>query len=256
MDSFQGDQNCQFFVVLAESVGALLISLLERARSECPLMLESFRRTLLPVHRAMADFLGQQPPFESHQLHHSAHLRDASANPFRTLPSLHHHFYPRNSPLAGAGWWPTHNVTPPDDITPPPTPSHQQGWPQSPLGYTSTPFRAPPVIRPRPDRFALINQLLTAMRTSEDSVARVTDQYAHDPIFRARMLTELDELRTLVDARPERATSGAAGQAISTLLGRVEQAEITLSSLIRNLQQLEHSTLQTHLDLEETNEHL
>ncbi|KFB43790.1 AGAP006024-PA-like protein [Anopheles sinensis] len=241
MNSFPDEQNCQFFVLLVENIGALMISLIDCAKTECPLMLESFRKSLLPAHRAMAEFIGQTPPLERQQFQ----LRDAFVNPFQTLPSMHHHFYPQTSHRTGPSCWPSPNISLPADITPPATPvPHTGSCIHSPLGYTSTPFRSPPVARPQPEPFALINQLLTAIRTSKNNLSKVTEQFAHDPIFRARMLAELDELRSLVGAQPEPVLSGSNGQAISSLLDRVEQAEISITSLIRNLQQLEHLTPQ------------
>ncbi|XP_058122938.1 uncharacterized protein LOC131293925 [Anopheles ziemanni] len=241
MNSFQDDQNCQFFVLLVENIGALMISLIDCAKTECPLMLESFRRSLLPAYRAMADFLGQPPPFERQQFQ----MRDAPANSFRTLPSLHHHFHPHSLHRTGAECWPSPNISLPDDLTPPATPTQHAGsCIHSPLGYTSTPLRSPPVVRPKPEPFGLINQLLTAMRTSKGSLASVTEQFAHDPIFRSRMLAELDELRSLLAIQPEPASSGSNGQAIRALLDRVEQAEMSITSLIRNLQLLEYITPQ------------
>uniref|UniRef100_A0A182MDT6 Uncharacterized protein n=1 Tax=Anopheles culicifacies TaxID=139723 RepID=A0A182MDT6_9DIPT len=94
------------------------------------------------------------------------------------------------------------SITPPEDITPP-----RHTPPGSIIGFTSTPIRSPTAPGPRSEPFALINQLLMAMHTSNDcNLSSVTDQYTNDPVFREQILKELEELRSLVLTRPECST--------------------------------------------------
>uniref|UniRef100_A0A182QPS7 Uncharacterized protein n=1 Tax=Anopheles farauti TaxID=69004 RepID=A0A182QPS7_9DIPT len=131
-----------------------------------------------------------------------------------------------------------HHITPPENITPPPdTPPHR--WYDIPLGATSTPLRTP-VVRPRPEPFALIHQLLVAMRNCEDgNLTSVTEHFANDLIFRERLLSELDDLRSVVVGQPSNSVS-AVEQTLQDVLYRIEQAETTLSLIINNLQHLEN----------------
>ncbi|XP_052873615.1 uncharacterized protein LOC128278933 [Anopheles cruzii] len=146
MEAVTGSENSQLFVHLAHSYGALVISLIERVRHECPLMQESFRRALVPLYQALGNYLGQ-PPFEDYtnSLSQSFNIRDAPQS-YRTLPSI-----------------------------------------------------PAPVRRTRTQRFAIIIHLLTAMLTTENSALEIINQFVDDPIFRERLLAELDELRTLVE---------------------------------------------------------
>ncbi|XP_035786400.1 uncharacterized protein LOC118463713 [Anopheles albimanus] len=258
MESLVGVPNSSHLLVhLARSLASVLISLIGRVSSECPEQHESFRRALVPLYQVLGNFLGRTPydlmlPSSSSSSH-SLILRDAPHHqPFRTLPSLgpHHQtdFHPRISGSHDdATVNPCERLTNDGNFRPPLTPPGGS-WSHcvaggSPIGYTSTPHRTP-VQRPRqPEQFALINQLLTAMRTSEDSgIGHATEQFADDPIFRHRLLSELDQLRALVDRDGVGASSTVAG-----LMGRIERAEITLSSLVHNLEHL-HNLTRAHTD--------
>ncbi|XP_053674505.1 uncharacterized protein LOC128724809 [Anopheles nili] len=224
MESFGIHQNCQLLVALAQRVGALVISLLSYARHECHPFLEPFRKALLPMHRAVADFLGE--PFAE-----TSFLLRNPLPSFRVPSSMPHQFQPRESRHLVDHFPIGMSVTPPEDITPPGTPPRFE-----PLGYTSTPFPTP-VVRPRPEPFALLMQVLTVMRKSDvDGIASVTGRFSSDPVFRERILGELSELRSIFDSQADY----SAGGTIGALMDRVAQAEITLSSLINNLQHLPH----------------
>uniref|UniRef100_A0A182RPF0 Uncharacterized protein n=1 Tax=Anopheles funestus TaxID=62324 RepID=A0A182RPF0_ANOFN len=225
-------QNYQLLVFLAQHISSLVKQLINHAR--CEPVQESFRQALLSMHRELTQFLFAH----SHSFEHSYQLRNPGQS-FQTLPSLpHYHFHPtpqhqtttdRFAEFRG-------NITPPEDITPP-----NDTPPSSTLGFTSTPIR-PPTERPRSEPFALINQLLMAMHTSNGcNLSSITDQYTNDPVFRDRMLRELDELRSLIVTQSE-CPSNAAGQALRALFDRVEQAENTLSLLIRNIERLQYNS--------------
>ncbi|XP_050094388.1 uncharacterized protein LOC126577040 [Anopheles aquasalis] len=260
MESLVGVPNSHLLVHLARSLAGVLISLIARVSNECPQQLESFRRALVPLYQVVGDFLGRTPydqTLPSNSSSHSLILRDAP--PFRTLPSMgpsHHQtddFRPR---ITGS-----HDATvnsrlvndDDEDIRPPLTPPGGGPWSHrnvgSPIGYTSTPLhRTPARPRPRqPEQFALINQLLTAMSTSEDGggITHATDQFANDPIFRHRLLAELDQLRALVDRGSDQRRP--ASPTVAALMGRIERAEITLSTLVHNLEHL-HNVTMSHTD--------
>ncbi|XP_035917276.1 uncharacterized protein LOC118514464 isoform X1 [Anopheles stephensi] len=232
MDTFGGPRNYQLLVLLAQRISSLVIYLINHVRQEHLPVQETFRQALLPMHRVLTEFLFPQ----AHTFEHSFQLRDPGQS-FHTLPSMPNcHFHSPSHHLTTTNRFLPfgRNVTPPEDITPP-----HDTPPSSMLGFTSTPIR-PPISRPRPEPFALINQLLTAMHTSDScNLSSVTDQYGRDPVFRDRILKELDELRSLIMAQTE-STNGAAGQALRALLDRVEQAETTLSLLIHNLERLQN----------------
>uniref|UniRef100_A0A182SYN1 Uncharacterized protein n=1 Tax=Anopheles maculatus TaxID=74869 RepID=A0A182SYN1_9DIPT len=232
MDTFGGPRNYQLLVLLARRISSLVIYLVNHVRQESLPVQETFRQALLPMHRALTEFLFAH----SHTFEQSFQRRDLGQS-FQSLPSMPHcHFHAPSQHLTTTTHFLPfgHSITPPDDITPP-----NDTPPASMLGFTSTPIRSP-ISRPQPEPFALINQLLLAMHTSDDcNLSSVTDQYGKDPVFRARILKELDELRSLIMSQTE-STSSAAGQALRALLDRVEQAETTLSMLIHNLERLQH----------------
>ncbi|XP_053663793.1 uncharacterized protein LOC128712954 [Anopheles marshallii] len=233
MDTFGSPRNHQLFVLLAQRICSLVIHLINHARQECSPIQEAFRQALLPMHRELTQFLFPH----SHSFEHSFQLRNPGSS-FHTLPSMpHYHFHPTSQHSTTTGRFADFrgSITPPEDITPPHhTPTG------SVLGFTSTPIRSP-VVRPRSEPFALINQLLMAMHTSDGcNLSSVTDQYTNDPVFRERMLREVDELRSLILTQSE-CPSSVAGQALRTLLDRVEQAELTLSLLIRNIELLQNN---------------
>ncbi|XP_050076285.1 uncharacterized protein LOC126563684 [Anopheles maculipalpis] len=232
MNSFGGSRNYQLLVLLAQRISSLVIYLINHVRQESLPVQESFRQALLPMHRVLTEFLFQH----THTFDHSFQLRDPGQS-FQSLPSMPHcHFHVPSQHLTTTTHFPPfrQSITPPEDITPP-----RDTPPASMLGFTSTPIRSP-ISRPRPEPFALINQLLMAMRTSDNcNLSSITEQYGKDPVYRDRILQELDELRSLIMAQTE-STSSAAGQALRALLDRVEQAETTLSLLIHNLERLQH----------------
>uniref|UniRef100_A0A182WKJ1 Uncharacterized protein n=1 Tax=Anopheles minimus TaxID=112268 RepID=A0A182WKJ1_9DIPT len=226
MDVCGNPRNYQLLVLLAQRVSSLVIHLINHVRREYLPMQETFRQALLPMHRELTQFLFPQ----SHSFEHSFQLRNPGQS-FQSLPSMPNcNFHLRNTDRFGNS---RGSITPPGDITPP-----HDTPPASMIGFTSTPIR-PPMVRPRSEPFALINQLLAAMHTSNDcNLSNVTDQYTNDPVFRERILKELEELRSLVLTQSE-GPSNAAGTALRALLDRVEQAETTLSLLIHNIQQLQ-----------------
>uniref|UniRef100_A0A8W7P478 Uncharacterized protein n=1 Tax=Anopheles coluzzii TaxID=1518534 RepID=A0A8W7P478_ANOCL len=220
MDPLGGCRNYQLLSVLAQRICSLVVCLIKHVRQENIAVQTVLRQALLPMHRALTEFLFGQA-------HSSQHLL------YTNHPSLHQPTLERFPSLHG-------NITPPEGSITPPRGSTPPSWlGGTPIGFTSTPLRTP-AVRPQPEPFALINQLLTAIRTSnEGNLSNVTEQYASDPVFRERALRELDELRSCIAPQAGGAYNGA-GQAVRALLDRVEQAEITLSMLINNLEQLQN----------------
>ncbi|XP_052897794.1 uncharacterized protein LOC128304627 [Anopheles moucheti] len=234
MDPFGSSRNHQLFVLLAQRISSLVIHLIKHARLQCLPVQEAFRQALLTMHRELTQFLFPH----SHSFEHSFQLRNSGPS-FQTLSSMpHYHFHPTSQHSTAADQFADFrgSITPPEDITPPHnTPTG------SVIGFTSTPIRSP-VVRSRSEPFALINQLLMAMHSSDGgNLSSVTDQYTNDPVFRERMLREVDELRSLI-LTPSECPSNVAGQALRSLLDRVEQAEITLSLLIRNIELLQNNS--------------
>uniref|UniRef100_A0A182PJJ3 Uncharacterized protein n=1 Tax=Anopheles epiroticus TaxID=199890 RepID=A0A182PJJ3_9DIPT len=245
MDSSGITRNYQLLTVLARRICSLVICLIKHAQQEYGPVQNSLRQTLLPMHRTLTDFLFG-PPHASQQ---SFQLRGSTSS-FVSLPSMpqcvkqpscHHRTTVDRFPSLQRD-----SITLPEDVTPPlgtPPPSPAASWANTPLGFTSTPL--PPTIgrshQHRYAPFALINQLLTVMRTANDcNLSNVTDRYANDPVFCERILHELDELRSLIVPASGGAPSDGSGQAVRALLDRVEQAEITLSMLMQNLEQLQN----------------
>uniref|UniRef100_A0A182KBL5 Uncharacterized protein n=1 Tax=Anopheles christyi TaxID=43041 RepID=A0A182KBL5_9DIPT len=234
MDPFGSSRNYPLLAVLAQRIDSLVGCLLRHVQQESVPVQNTFRQALLPMHRALTDFLFAP----SHSARQSFQLRGAT-NSFSTLPSMPHYL---NQPtLSTVDRFPPYlgSITPPEDITPPGGTPPQSNWSSTPLGFTSTPLRQP-TVRPQREPFALINQLLTVIRTSNEcNLSNVTEPYANDPVFRERVLHELEELRSYLVAQPD-STSSVAGQAVRALLDRVEQAEVTLTMLINNLEHLQN----------------
>uniref|UniRef100_A0A182NKD2 Uncharacterized protein n=1 Tax=Anopheles dirus TaxID=7168 RepID=A0A182NKD2_9DIPT len=238
MDTFGNPSNYQLLLVLAQRTGSLVIYLINHIKREFSSSQESFRNALLPMYRVLNDFLLDR----SSSVEQGFRQIRNSGHSFQTIPSMP---YPHMNPwesqhLTAAGRVQSfgQTITPPENISPP-SGTPPRHWTDVPLGFTSTPLRTP-VLRPRPEPFALINQLLVVVRHCEDgNLATVTGHFANNPVFRERLLNELDDLRSFVLAQPN-CSATAAGQTLRALLDRVEQAEMTLSSLVQNLRQLEN----------------
>ncbi|XP_041772708.1 uncharacterized protein LOC121593966 [Anopheles merus] len=239
MDPLGGCRNYQLLSVLAQRICSLVVCLIKHVQQENGAVQSVLRQALLPMHRALTEFLFGQAHSSQHfsplQLRGSTHslLSLPSMPLYPNHPSVHQPTLERFPSFRG-------NITPPEGSITPPRGSTPPSWlGGTPIGFTSTPLRTP-TVRPQPEPFALINQLLTAMRTSNGgNLSNVTEQYASDPVFRERALRELDELRSCIAPQLGGACNGA-GQAVRALLDRVEQAEITLSMLINNLEQLQN----------------